>query len=117
MLDTDIPQNSTDDRWITSTLYGGDQETRISQEIILGIGGIKALDALGIKASVYHMNEGHSAFCALELIRNLMQSENLSFDNAREVIAASTIFTTHTPVPAGSDRFSLYLMDKYFIVS
>lgn len=114
MLDTDIAENSPHDRNITSTLYGGDQETRISQEIILGIGGIRALDALGIKASVYHLNEGHSAFCTLEIIRKLIQNDGLSFSDAREVVAASTVFTTHTPVPAGSDRFPLYLMDKYF---
>jgi starch phosphorylase len=114
MMDTDIPENNFDDRHITSILYGGEQEMRISQEIILGIGGIKMLDALGIKPSVYHLNEGHSAFCTLEIMRKLIQYEGLSFHNAREVVAASTVFTTHTPVPAGSDRFPLYLMDKYF---
>ncbi|NLY42854.1 MAG: glycosyltransferase family 1 protein [Clostridiaceae bacterium] len=114
MLDTDVPDNSPEDRTITSILYGGDQETRISQEIVLGIGGIKMLDALGITPSVYHLNEGHSAFCVLEIMRKLIQEEGLTFENAKEVVAASTIFTTHTPVPAGSDRFPLYLMDKYF---
>lgn len=114
MLDTDIPKNSPSDRTITSILYGGDQEVRISQEIILGIGGIKMLEALGIEPTIYHLNEGHSAFCTLEIIRKLIQEKELSFDHAREVVAASTIFTTHTPVPAGSDKFPLFLMDKFF---
>ena len=114
MLDTDIPNNSANDRAITSILYGGDQEMRISQEIVLGIGGIKMLSALGLSPSIYHLNEGHSAFCVIEIIRKLMQTQQLSFDNAREVVAASTTFTTHTPVSAGSDRFPLFLMDKYF---
>ncbi|MGE4283751.1 MAG: alpha-glucan family phosphorylase [Clostridia bacterium] len=113
MLDTDIPDNNSEDRHITSTLYGGDQEMRISQEIILGIGGIKMLDALGIQPKAYHLNEGHSAFCTLELMRKLIQNEGLAFHSAREVVAASTIFTTHTPVPAGSDRFPSYIIDKY----
>ncbi len=114
MLDTDIPSNNPNDRSITSILYGGDQEMRISQEIILGIGGIKLLEAVGIEPTIYHLNEGHSAFCTLEVMRRLIQQKGLSFEHAREVVAASTVFTTHTPVPAGSDRFPLFLMDKYF---
>ena len=114
LLDTDIPQNMPEDRAITSVLYGGNQELRISQEIILGIGGIRMLYALGLNPTVFHMNEGHSAFCALELIRNYIQKNSMSFDEAKEIVTASTIFTTHTPVPAGSDRFPLDLIDKYF---
>lgn len=114
LLDTDVEQNNTQDRWLTARLYGGDQETRIQQEIFLGIGGIKALDALGIKATVYHMNEGHSAFMGLELIRKLISQEGLQFKQAKEVISSSVMFTTHTPVPAGNDVFPLQMIDKYF---
>jgi len=114
LMDTDFELNSPEDRELTSTLYGGDQETRIQQEILLGIGGIRVLDALNIKATVYHMNEGHSAFMGLELIRKLIQEKGLSFAAAKEVVSACAIFTTHTPVPAGNDVFPPYLMDKYF---
>ena len=114
LMDTDVEQNNPNDRLLTSRLYGGDQETRIQQEIFLGIGGIRVLDALGIKADVYHMNEGHSSFMGLELIRKLIQEKNLSFEQAKVVISNSAIFTTHTPVPAGNDVFPLYMMDKYF---
>ncbi|MFB0546068.1 MAG: glycosyltransferase family 1 protein [Anaerolineae bacterium] len=114
LLDTNIPANSPEDQDIADQLYGGDVEMRIRQEIMLGIGGIQALHALGIRPTVCHMNEGHSAFLALERIRTLMQEQGLSFAEAREVASAGNIFTTHTPVPAGIDRFPPPLMDKYF---
>lgn len=114
VIDTDVPENNQYDRGLTARLYGGDRETRIQQEILLGIGGIKLLDALGIKGTVYHMNEGHSAFMGLELIRKLISEKNLSFEEAREVVASSSVFTTHTPVPAGNDVFPLDMIDRYF---
>jgi len=115
LLDTNLEQNSRPEyRDITDQLYGGDVEMRIRQEILLGIGGLRALDALGMRPTVCHMNEGHSAFLALERIRVLMQEQGLSFAEAREVAQAGNVFTTHTPVPAGIDVFSPDLMDKYF---
>ena len=114
LMDTDVEQNSPSDRALTSRLYGGDQETRIQQEIFLGIGGIRVLDALGITPDVFHMNEGHSSFMGLELMRKMIQEKGLTFKQAKEVVANSAIFTTHTPVPAGNDVFPLYMMDKYF---
>ena len=114
LLDTDIPENNQYDRGLTARLYGGDRETRIQQEILLGIGGVKALDALGINGTVYHMNEGHSAFMVLELCRKLINEKNLSFDEAREAVASCSVFTTHTPVPAGNDVFPLDMIDRYF---
>ncbi|MFC2170568.1 alpha-glucan family phosphorylase [Calditrichota bacterium] len=114
LLDTNVVENDPDDRRITENLYGGDSETRIRQEILLGIGGMKALDVLGIKATAFHMNEGHSAFLALERIRRIMADEDLSFDEAAEAAKAAHVFTTHTPVPAGIDRFSSALIDRYF---
>ncbi len=114
LMDTDVAENSPADRSLTSRLYGGDQETRIQQEIFLGIGGIRVLDALGIQANVFHMNEGHSSFMGLELIRKLINERHLNFNEAMEVVANSSIFTTHTPVPAGNDVFPLFMMDKYF---
>lgn len=114
VLDTDVPENNQYDRGLTARLYGGDRETRIQQEILLGIGGIKMLDALGIKGTVYHMNEGHSAFMGLELCRKLISEKNLSFVEAREFVMSSSVFTTHTPVPAGNDVFPLDMMDRYF---
>ena len=113
LLDTNMPENSPADREITAKLYGGDLEMRIKQEMILGIGGMRALYALGLKPAVTHMNEGHSAFLSLERIRILMNEQSLTFEEAREIAAASSVFTTHTPVPAGNDRFSWDLMDKY----
>ena len=113
LLDTNLPQNQADDRHITHQLYGGDNELRIRQEIMLGIGGLKALRALGISPRVCHMNEGHSAFLAIERIRQLMDESNVTFAEAREVVCASNIFTTHTSVPAGIDLFAPYLVDKY----
>jgi starch phosphorylase len=114
LMDTDVQQNSPGDRTLTARLYGGDQETRIQQEIFLGIGGIRVLDALGIQPSVYHMNEGHSSFMGLELIRKLINEKHISFKEAKKIVENSAIFTTHTPVPAGNDTFPLYMMDKYF---
>ena len=115
LLDTNIDGNSRlDDRDITDKLYGGDREYRIRQEILLGIGGIRLLERLGIRPTVYHMNEGHSAFLVLERIRSLMREIELSFTEAREVVQASCVFTTHTSVPAGLDIFDLELVQKYF---
>ncbi len=114
LLDTNVIQNELEDRRITANLYGGDTELRIKQEIVLGIGGIRALTILGIDSNVFHMNEGHSAFLALERIRVLMAENHLSFSEAREAAQAGQVFTTHTPVPAGIDRFSQELIVKYF---
>jgi starch phosphorylase len=114
LLDTDTPPNSTEDRLITAELYGGDLEMRMHQEIVLGIGGVKALSALGIEAEVFHMNEGHSAFLALERIRLNVVEKKLDFYAALQLVASANIFTTHTPVPAGNDSFSREMMRKYF---
>ena len=114
-LDTNIEENSVEDRDITAQLYGGNLETRIQQEILLGIGGIKALKKLGIKPTIYHMNEGHSAFLSLERIRQLMIDDKLDRKTAREVVFSSNVFTTHTPVPAGNDVFPIEMMQKYFV--
>jgi starch phosphorylase len=114
LLDTDTPENSHGDRWITRELYGGDTETRIMQEIILGIGGLRALHALELHPCVYHMNEGHSAFLALERIAVAMDRHQMSFREGLELTRSSNVFTTHTPVPAGIDVFDKHLMEKYF---
>ncbi len=114
LLDTNIPQNSAEDRGITARLYGGDHDMRIRQEMVLGIGGYRALIALGRKPAVCHMNEGHSAFCGLERIRILMEESGLDFATAREAISAGACFTTHTPVPAGNDVFAPQLIQHYF---
>ena len=114
LLDTNLPSNRPEDRDITRQLYGGDKEMRLKQEILLGIGGCRALDALGIEPTVYHMNEGHAAFLGLEVVRRLMERRKLSFAEAREAASAGLIFTTHTPVPAGHDYFKSSLMDLYF---
>jgi len=114
LLDTNIPENPLEHRAITDQLYGGDRDMRIRQEILLGIGGARALKALGIEPTVYHMNEGHSAFMALERIRDLMVSRKLNFTEAKEVVWATNVFTTHTSVPAGNEIFELPLMEKYF---
>jgi starch phosphorylase len=114
LLDTNIPKNSAEDRQITGQLYGGDHEMRIRQEMVLGIGGIRALRALGKPPTVCHMNEGHSAFCGLERIRSLMEEHNVNFSTAREAVAAGTVFTTHTPVPAGNDVFPSQLIETAF---
>ncbi|SFI67256.1 alpha-glucan family phosphorylase [Planctomicrobium piriforme] len=113
LLDTNIDQNSPDDRKLTARLYGGDHRTRIRQELLLGVGGVKALAALGIKPRVIHMNEGHSAFAPLELIRMRMDDDGLSFDDALRETAAMGAFTTHTPVPAGHDRFDSGLIEEH----
>ena len=113
LLDTNIDENSEEDKKITRTLYGGNMETRIQQELLLGIGGIRALHAMGIVPLVCHMNEGHSAFLALERIRILIKNHSLSFEEATDVNFYSNIFTTHTPVPAGIDVFSGELVEKY----
>jgi glycogen phosphorylase len=114
LLDANIPQNRPEDRAITAQLYGGDIVTRIQQEIILGIGGVRALRAVGHEPTVCHLNEGHAAFCALERVRTLMAEKKLDFATAAEAIKAGTVFTTHTPVPAGNDVFDPGLMDQYF---
>jgi starch phosphorylase len=114
LLDTDTPENNAGDRWITRELYGGDTETRIMQELVLGIGGLRALHALDLHPCVYHMNEGHSAFLALERIAVAMERHQMTFHEALELTRSGNVFTTHTPVPAGIDVFSKELMEKYF---
>jgi starch phosphorylase len=114
LLDANIPENGLEDRKITYQLYGGDLEMRLKQEILLGIGGYRALEAIGVKATVYHMNEGHSAFLGLERLVRLMETQHLSFREARILGSASLIFTTHTPVPAGHDYFPSEMMGRYF---
>ncbi len=112
LLDTNHPDNTVDDRRVTDQLYGGSRETRMKQEILLGVGGFRALEKLGIEPSVYHMNEGHSAFLILEWITRLMQARGMTFAEAKEA-AGGLVFTTHTPVPAGHDYFSPGLVEKY----
>ena len=115
LLDSDIEKNNPEDRDVTLRLYGGDQEMRIRQEIVLGMGGTNLLTrALGLNPTIYHMNEGHSAFLILELIKNIIKEKQVSFDVARDIASSKTVFTTHTPVPAGNDIFPLDLVDKYF---
>ncbi|MBZ5593618.1 MAG: alpha-glucan family phosphorylase [Acidobacteriia bacterium] len=114
LLDTNVKQNTPEDRKVTGALYGGDRELRIQQEIVLGIGGMKALQAVGIQPTVCHMNEGHSAFLGLERARTLMEQLGLTYHEARQAAAAGNVFTTHTPVAAGFDRFEPGLMEKYF---
>ena len=114
LLDSNISENLPEDRLITATLYGGDKEMRIRQELLLGVGGIRALAALGVDVGATHMNEGHSAFLAFEKIRILMAEQKMSFAQAAQAFIPTNIFTTHTPVPAGNERFGLDLMDKYF---
>lgn len=112
LLDSNVENNSPSDRALTARLYSGDPEMRISQEILLGIGGVRALRVLGYNPSVWHMNEGHSAFLSLERMNELIASSN-SFDVSLQKVASSNVFTTHTPVPAGNDEFPLWLIDKY----
>ncbi len=114
LLDTNDPSNTDAARRITAQLYGGDVERRIQQEIVLGIGGARALHLLGLWPFVYHLNEGHAAFGALERIRQTMTTYKVPFDVAAESVVASTVFTTHTPVPAGIDLFPLELVERYF---
>ncbi|WP_166395008.1 alpha-glucan family phosphorylase [Rubrobacter marinus] len=112
LLDADLQENSEEDRLLTARLYGGGQRTRISQEMILGIGGVRALRALGLRPNVYHMNEGHAAFLGLERVRELVAAGE-TFEAATEKVAGSTVFTTHTPVPAGHDAFAPDLFDEF----
>ena len=114
LMDSDIEQNCEEFRGITLRLYGGDKEMRIRQEIVLGMAGVKALKTLNYNPSVYHMNEGHSSFLTLELIKNIMEEKQISFEMAREIATVQTVFTTHTPVPAGNDIFDISLVEKYF---
>ena len=114
LLDADVESNEDELRAVTDRLYGGGTEHRIRQEILLGIGGVRALEALGIETQVFHTNEGHAGFLGLERIRKLMTGEGLSWDEAIEAVRAGTVFTTHTPVPAGIDQFPRDLMESYF---
>jgi glycogen phosphorylase len=113
LLDTDVDENDPWDRELSARLYSGDSEMRIRQEIMLGIGGIRALRALGVQPAAYHMNEGHSAFLVLELIREQVNAGK-SFDEAAELVRQHTVFTTHTPVPAGHDAFGFHMVEQYF---
>ena len=113
LLDSDVPQNAPADRDLTSRLYGGDKDTRICQEIVLGIGGVRALRLLGITPKVWHMNEGHSAFLTFECIRELVAT-GIDFEAAVAKVRSETVFTTHTPVPAGNEEFPDWMMDRYF---
>ena len=114
LMDSDIDKNDEGYRTITSTLYGGNQETRIQQEIVLGMAGTKLLKVLGLNPTVYHMNEGHSSFLILELINEIMQEKQVSFNIAKDIVSSKTVFTTHTPVPAGNDIFPTSLVETYF---
>lgn len=114
LMDSDIENNNPEDRDVTLRLYGGDQEMRIRQEIVLGMAGVRLLKELGLKPTIYHMNEGHSSFLILELIKDIIEEKHLSFETARDITSAKTVFTTHTPVPAGNDIFPIALVEKYF---
>ena len=113
LLDCNVEGNKPEDRELTSRLYGGDERTRIRQELVLGVGGVRALRALGVQPGAYHLNEGHSAFAPLEVIRQRMQDEGMSFPDAAAETSAATVFTTHTPVPAGHDRFNADLIEEH----
>ncbi len=113
LLDTDIDTNSYEDKGITAQLYGGDNEHRLKQEILLGIGGIRLVNQIGLNPTIYHSNEGHSAFSGLERVKNMMDNYSVDFLVARELVRANTLFTTHTPVPAGHDAFEEHLMRAY----
>jgi starch phosphorylase len=112
LLDSDVETNAPEDRQLTARLYGGDSRTRIRQELLLGVGGIRALRAVDIHPGVLHLNEGHSAFAGLEMIRVRMTTEGISFEEAMRRVSTMTVFTTHTPVPAGHDRFSPWLIEE-----
>jgi glycogen phosphorylase len=114
LMDTDVEQNAPGDRELSARLYGGDQQIRISQEVVLGLGGVRAVRALGLRPTVWHLNEGHAAFLQLERIRELVQGERLSTPAALWAAKADAVFTTHTPVPAGNDSFPFELMDRFF---
>jgi glycogen phosphorylase len=113
LLDSDVEGNRPEDRQLTAHLYGGDQRVRIRQELLLGVGGVRALRALGIDPGVFHLNEGHSAFAPLEVIRERMRADGLGFDAALREVAGRTVFTTHTPIAAGHDRFTADLVEEY----
>lgn len=113
LLDSDLEENSPNDRQLTSRLYSNDQDVRVSQEILLGIGGVRALRTLGYQPRVWHMNEGHSAFLALERVSEVIETGK-SFEEAAAIVKKNNVFTTHTPVPAGNDQFPIWLIDKYF---
>ncbi len=113
LLDCDVDGNNAEDRELTSRLYGGDNRTRIRQELVAGVGGIRALEALGITPGAYHLNEGHLAFATLEVVRQRMRNDGMSFDDALDEVAGQTAFTTHTPVPAGHDRFGGELIEEH----
>lgn len=113
LLDCDVDDNSPEDRQLTSRLYGGDHRTRIRQELVLGVGGVRALRALNITPGVYHLNEGHSGFACLEAVRERMEMDGVTFDDALRDVAQHTVFTTHTPVPAGHDRFDGSLIEEH----
>ncbi len=114
LMDTDVERNAPQDRELSARLYGGDREMRISQEIVLGIGGVRAVRALGYNPAVWHMNEGHSAFLGLERVREKVQGEGLGFNEAVEAVRSNSVFTTHTPVPAGNDTFGFEMVEKFF---
>lgn len=114
LLDADVEGNGDAERQVTDRLYGGDIEHRLRQEILLGMGGVRALEALGHRTQLFHMNEGHAGFCSLERVRTLVRDSGLTVPEAFEAVRASTAFTTHTPVPAGIDRFPRQLMERYF---
>jgi starch phosphorylase len=113
LLDSNVEGNAPEDRQLTSRLYGGDGRTRIRQELLLGVGGVRALREMGVTPGVYHMNEGHSGFAVLEAIRTRMADEGISFDQAAPTVAREVVFTTHTPVPAGHDRFHADLIEEH----
>ncbi|NLF07515.1 MAG: glycosyltransferase family 1 protein, partial [Pirellulaceae bacterium] len=113
LLDSDVPGNSPEDRELTSRLYGGDNRTRIRQELVVGVGGVRALKEMGILPGVYHLNEGHCAFAIFEAIRTRMKDDGMNFDTALRNVAQRTVFTTHTPVPAGHDRFDRNLIEEH----
>jgi len=113
LMDTDIHPNAPPDRYLSARLYGGDREMRLAQEMVLGIGGVRVLRALGIQPSAWHVNEGHPAFALLERVRDLVQG-GMSFDQAAETVRATSVFTTHTPVAAGHDVFAFDLMERFF---
>ena len=114
LMDSDLEANIAEYRDITKTLYGGNQETRIQQEIVLGMAGVELLRRIGVKPTVYHMNEGHSSFLIFKLIENTIRDKKVSFNIAKDIVSSKTVFTTHTPVPAGNDIFPIELMEKYF---
>src|SRR5215470_1644628 len=113
LMDTDVEENTPEDRRLTARLYGGDREHRIRQEIVLGIGGVRVLGSLGIQPTIFHGNEGHTSFMLLERVREMVLN-GMKFDEAAEMVRATSVFTTHTPVPAGHDAFPLQMMEKHF---